>query len=124
MRASRDPLLELDLSGPQAVEALTPFMKEHRVDAAFHFAAQKEVGVSMRRPTDYMRQNVGGMANLLDALEAAGVHRLVYSSSAAVYGTPKSDEVCEEDLCIPINAYGETKLIGEWLCHRAVGAWG
>ena len=76
----------------------------------------------MQRPTFYMHQNVGGMINLLDAMETSGLRRLVFSSSAAVYGAP-TKEVDEETRCDPINTYGETKLIGEWMCRRSADAW-
>jgi UDP-glucose 4-epimerase len=71
-----------------------------------------------------MRQNVGGMLNLLDAMELNDVRRLIFSSSAATYGDPITDEVDEGTTCEPINTYGETKLVGEWLCRRAADAWG
>jgi UDP-glucose 4-epimerase len=99
-------------------------MEDHGVDSVIHLAARKVVSDSVRRPTHYMRQNVGGMTNLLEAMERSGVRRLIYSSSAATYGAPDAEVVREEDLCVPINPYGETKLIGEWMCQRASGAWG
>ncbi len=117
-------LVDLDLSSPSATEILRRTIDEHRVDGVIHLAAQKQVGESMERPTYYMRQNVGGMINLLDAMESSGLHRLVFSSSAATYGEPDTNEVDEETRCDPINTYGETKLIGEWLCRRSADAWG
>ncbi len=117
-------LVELDLSGDDAQSTLEFVMDERAVDAVIHFAAQKQVGVSMENPTFYYRQNVGGMTNLLGAMEAAKVDRLVFSSSAAVYGMPDVDMVTEETPCAPINPYGETKLIGEWMTRRASDAWG
>lgn len=117
-------LVELDLSGDDAQSTLEFVMDERDVDAVIHFAAQKQVGVSMENPTFYYRQNVGGMTNLLGAMEAAKVDRLVFSSSAAVYGMPDVDMVTESTPCAPINPYGETKLIGEWMTRRATDAWG
>ena len=118
------PLVQLDLASAGASKELLQIIDEHQVDAVVHLAAQKQVGVSMERPTHYMRQNVGGMTNLLQAMEQAEVRRLVFSSSAAAYGMPDVDEVDESMPCLPVNTYGETKLIGEWMCRRSADAWG
>ena len=118
------PLVRLDLATPSATDGLLRVIDEYNVDAVVHLAAKKEVGVSVQRPTYYTRQNVGGMINLLEAMETGGVRRLVYSSSAATYGEPDVGEVDEDLSCAPINTYGETKLIGEWMCQRSADAWG
>ncbi len=118
------PLVAVDLAAPEAVDVLGTAIDEFGVDAVIHFAARKEVGASMLRPTFYMRQNVGGMTNLLEAMETAGVRRLVFSSSAAAYGNPPTAEVDESAPSVPISTYGETKLIGERMCHSCAGAWG
>jgi UDP-glucose 4-epimerase len=118
------PLVRLDLSSHDAVDVLRQSIAQHGVDAVIHVAAQKQVGQSMERPLLYMRQNVGGMINLLDAMETSGVRRLVFSSSAATYGAPNVMEIDELTECVPINTYGETKLIGERMCERSAGAWG
>ncbi len=99
-------------------------MDEHAVDSVIHFAARKQVGESVARPAYYYQSNLGGMANLLTAMEAAGVDRLVVSSSAAAYGMPDVDLVREDGPAQPINPYGETKLVGEWLARAAAKAWG
>jgi UDP-glucose 4-epimerase len=117
-------LIHLDLSSESAVEELRRTIEEHGVHAVIHVAARKQVGVSVERPGFYMRQNVGGMVNLLDAMEATDVRRMIFSSSAATYGAPSTAEVDEDAPCDPINPYGETKLIGEWMCRRASDAWG
>ena len=117
-------LLRVDLSSESAVEVLRRAIEEHGVQAVIHVAAQKQVGVSIERPGFYMRQNVGGMVNLLEAMEMTGVRRMIFSSSAATYGIPSTAEVDENAPCDPINTYGETKLIGEWMCRRASDAWG
>jgi len=117
-------LLHLDLSSGSAVDELCRTIEEHDVHAVIHVAAQKQVGVSMERPGFYMRQNVGGMVNLLDAVETTDVRQMIFSSSAATYGIPSTAEVDENASCDPINTYGETKLIGEWMCRRASDAWG
>jgi UDP-glucose 4-epimerase len=93
---------------------------EHGVTGVVHLAARKQVGESVEQPLRYYRENVHGLTVLLEAVVAAGVRRFVFSSSAAVYGTPDVDLVTESTPCVPMNPYGETKLTGEWLV-RAVG---
>lgn len=109
------PLERIDLSAPEAEASLTDAMLTHGVDSVIHFAAMKQVGESVERPLWYYRQNVAGLANLLAAIGDAGVNRLVFSSSAAVYGMPDRLTVPEDIDCRPINPYGQTKLIGEWM---------
>jgi UDP-glucose 4-epimerase len=92
--------------------------------AVVHVAGRKQVGESVERPAWYYQQNVGGMANLLLAMQGAGVDRLVFSSSAAVYGQPAVDRVREDIAKQPINPYGESKLVGEWMGRDAARAWG
>lgn len=123
-RTGGAPLVELDVASDGAVGVLTAALLEHEVDAVIHFAARKQVGESVERPTYYYQQNVGGLTNVLAAMEAAGVDRLVFSSSAATYGNPSSSVVEEKAHAEPINPYGETKLIGEWLGRAASKAWG
>ena len=103
---------------------LAETMREHKVTSVIHLAAQKQVGVSVQQPERYYSENIGGMANLLTAMRATGVDRLVFSSSAATYGMPDVDLVNEDSPCHPINPYGETKLIGEWMSANASRAWG
>ncbi|UNX55714.1 UDP-glucose 4-epimerase GalE [Georgenia sp. TF02-10] len=117
-------LVELDVAAPHAQERLEQVMREHATTAVIHFAARKQVGESVARPAWYYQQNVGGMANLLAAMEAAGVRQMIFSSSAAVYGMPAVETVTEDTECHPINPYGETKLVGEWLLADCARAWG
>lgn len=118
------PLVNLELSEDSAVDILRAVMAEHKVTSVIHFAAQKQVGVSVVEPEYYYRQNLGGMTNLLSAMRQSQVKELVFSSSAAAYGMPNVDTVTEETSCAPINPYGETKLIGEWMTRAASRAWG
>ncbi|MFD7708957.1 UDP-glucose 4-epimerase GalE [Streptomyces sp. NPDC059786] len=95
----------------------------HRITGVVHLAAKKQVGESLDLPLHYYRENVEGLRVLLDAVTAASVPSFVFSSSAAVYGTPDTgtaDLVTEGTPCVPISPYGETKLAGEWLV-RATG---
>ena len=88
---------------------VTKTLRDRRIDAVLHCAARSVVGESMRDPALYYRQNVSGGVALLDALRAAGVDRLVFSSSAAVYGVPEVTPIPEDAELRPINPYGETK---------------
>lgn len=120
----RAPLVRVDVTAADAPAQLAATMREHDVDAVVHFAAKKDVGESVRRPAYYYRQNVGGLAALLEAMELAQVPRLVFSSSAAVYGDVRDARVTEESPTRPVNPYGETKVICEQLIGHASRAWG
>jgi UDP-glucose 4-epimerase len=89
------------------------------IDGVVHLAAVKYAGVSVAEPLRFYRNNVEGMIALLEAMAEAGVARIVYSSSASVYGTPGDERVVESTATGPESPYGETKLIGEWLCADA-----
>ena len=117
-------LVELDLAAENATDKLTALMRAERITAVIHLAARKQVGESVLKPEWYFEQNIGGMAHLLEAMKATGVDRLVFSSSAATYGMPDTDFVSEDFDCKPINPYGQTKLIGEWMAANATRAWG
>ena len=117
-------LVELDVASGQAPQTLAEVMSTRGVTAVIHFAARKQVGESVERPAWYYQQNVGGLANMLLAMETAGVKQMIFSSSAAVYGMPPAEVVPEDIDCHPINPYGETKLIGEWMMADAEKAWG
>jgi UDP-glucose 4-epimerase len=123
-RIGSSKLVQLNLASPEAVSVLTQTMREHEVKSVIHLAAQKQVGISVQEPERYYNENIGGMANLLTAMRQTGVDRLVFSSSAATYGMPGVDSVTEDAACSPINPYGETKLIGEWMSANASRAWG
>ncbi|TFB53924.1 UDP-glucose 4-epimerase GalE [Cryobacterium tagatosivorans] len=88
---------------------------EHDLGGVVHVAGYKYAGVSVRRPLHTYEQNVTATATLLGVMEEAGVNRIVFSSSAAVYGTPHTDLVTEATPKNPESPYGESKLIGEWL---------
>ena len=117
-------LVRLDVASGEATTALTELMTSRGVTAVIHFAARKQVGESVEKPAWYYQQNIGGLANMLLAMEAAGVNQMIFSSSAAVYGMPPVEVVPEDTDCHPINPYGETKLIGEWMMADAQKAWG
>lgn len=105
-------------------EAVADALVSHEVEGVIHLAAKKSVEESVRAPLWYYHENVEGFRRLLAAMDVADVRRLVLSSSAAVYGMPDVDLVTEDVVCRPINPYGQTKLICEWLAadaHRSQG---
>ncbi|WP_324650795.1 UDP-glucose 4-epimerase GalE [Georgenia sp. H159] len=117
-------LVELDVAAGDAQQRLELVMEERGVTGVIHFAARKQVGESVQRPAWYYQQNVTGLANVVAAMETVGADRLIFSSSAAVYGMPDVEVVTEDVPPQPINPYGETKLVGEWLIADAQRAWG
>ena len=103
--------------------ALTQVMQDRGVTGVVHFAAKKAAGESMAQALYYHQQNTGGMLSLLSAMDAAGVDRLVYSSSAAVYGEPVDDSpLTESSPTTPTNPYGTSKLIGETMLRDVSNA--
>jgi UDP-glucose 4-epimerase len=96
-------------------ELLHRIFTEHDIAGVVHLAAFKYAGVSVSRPLHTYTQNVTGMIALLGAMANHHVARFVFSSSAAVYGTPQTEQVTETTPTRPESPYGESKLIGEWL---------
>ncbi len=117
-------LVELDLAAEAATSTLVELIKSESITSVIHLAARKQVGESVTKPEWYFEQNIGGMAHLLEAMRQTKVDKLVFSSSAATYGMPDTDFVNEDFDCKPINPYGQTKLIGEWMTANAARAWG
>lgn len=93
-------------------------------DAVIHFAANSLVGESMQIPMKYYDNNVGGTCTLLAAMAEEGVRRVVFSSTAAVYGEPERIPIRESDRTAPTNPYGETKFAMERMFHWAEAAHG
>ena len=93
--------------------ALDRIFTERSIEAVIHFAANSLVGESMEKPLLYFNNNVYGMQVLLEAMVRHGVDKIVFSSTAAVYGEPKRVPIREDDETNPTNAYGETKLTME-----------
>jgi UDP-glucose-4-epimerase GalE len=92
---------------------LPQFLEKERVEAVLHFAASLLAGESVQQPRKYYWNNVVNTLRLLDAMLAAGVKRIVFSSSAAVYGDPQRIPIPEDHPQQPVNPYGETKLAME-----------
>ncbi|SDY83449.1 UDP-glucose 4-epimerase GalE [Citreimonas salinaria] len=95
------------------VDSIRSVMASGCFDAVVHFAARKSVPESESNPGDYFRSNVIGLVNLVEAMRGANVTNLVFSSSAAVYGAPSTVPISEADPPAPLNAYAETKRVGE-----------
>lgn len=106
------PLVAADLRDGDAVLSA---LKAHRIQGILHFAASAYVGDSVSDPLAYYDNNVGGMISLSSAAQAAGVDQIVCSSSCATYGTPTTLPIREDMVQAPINPYGRTKLICEWM---------
>jgi UDP-glucose 4-epimerase len=88
-------------------------LERFRPEAVLHFAASIEVGESVRDPLKYYRNNSANTLNLLEAMQVAGIPRLIFSSTAAVYGNPPVVPVTEDALLVPINPYGAAKRVAE-----------
>jgi UDP-arabinose 4-epimerase len=96
-------------------ELLLETLQQEKIEAVIHFAALAYVGESVEKPLLYYDNNVGGMLALLDAMHLAGVKNIVFSSSCATYGVPQKLPIAEDTVQAPINPYGRTKLISEWM---------
>lgn len=94
---------------------LTRVLQEHRVDCVMHFAAFAYVGESVSEPLVYYDNNTAGTLSVLQAIEQAGVPRLVFSSTCATYGSPEELPIRETTPQKPINPYGASKLVSEWM---------
>jgi UDP-glucose 4-epimerase len=106
----RATFIEGDLSDRKKIEAA---LSSTRPEAVMHFAANALVGESMRDPSKYFRNNIANGLNLLDAMVATGVQRLVFSSTCAIFGLPERVPIDETSPPRPINPYGESKLAFE-----------
>ena len=106
------PFVEASILDGPALDAL---FAQHPIDGVVHLAGYKYAGESVKLPLHSYEQNVTGTVSLLAAMQRAGVGRIVFSSSAGVYGTPTVELVTESTATTPESPYGETKLIGEWL---------
>ncbi len=104
--------------------AVAGALRAYRVTGVIHLATRKSPAESVARPDWYHRENVGGVAALLRAMADTGVHRLLFSSTEAVYGVPTTPVVDEHTPTAPINPYGQTKLLGERLLAAAGAGYG
>ena len=96
-------------------ELVSRLLREHNVDTVMHFAAHTVVPESVSNPLKYYGNNTCNTRNLLEACSDAGVRNFVFSLTAAVYGIPNGDFADETSPTMPINAYGTSKLMSEWM---------
>jgi UDP-glucose-4-epimerase GalE len=94
-------------------DALTELMAREKFDAVIHFAAYIAVGESTQKPELYFTNNVSGSISLLTAMDRAGINKLVFSSTAAVYGTPEKVPILEDFPYAPVSPYGDSKVMVE-----------
>ena len=113
------PVEEGDAGDPQVLDGV---FGRHRIDSVVHFAARKSVAESVSDPLGYYRSNLGSVMALAAATVDRGVERLVFSSSATVYGSTSALPVTEDSPTVPESPYGETKLMGERILADAAAA--
>lgn len=114
------PFVHADVRDQAALRAI---FAEHSIDAVMHFAGLKAVGESAEQPLSYYQANVAGALNLLEVMQEAGVHRLVFSSSATVYGNPAVVPIPESASADhPANPYGRCKRMIEQICQDLAAA--
>ncbi len=112
-QAVRDvPLVVGNVGNPKVVD---PLLAEHKVETIIHFAAHTIVPESVSNPLKYYCNNTAATRSLLESASRAGVKHFVFSSTAAVYGIPASGVAAEETATAPINPYGTSKLMSEWM---------
>lgn len=115
------PLVEGDIAD---TELLTKTLKDFGPDAVMHFAAATYVGESVEDPEYHYRNNVGGTLSLLNAMRAAGVDRMLFSSTCATYGMTQSETMSEATPQDPFSPYARTKLAVEWMIRDFAAAYG
>jgi UDP-glucose 4-epimerase len=121
-RVAGTTLVELDLASDGAPDALARVIGERGVTDVIHFAGRKQVGQSAEHPVWYWTQNVGSLLAVLTAMESAGCRRIVFSSSASVYGEVDGDVLAESLPLGPVSPYARTKRAGEEILDDAAAA--
>jgi len=105
-------------------DLLARVLREHDIEAVVHFAADSLVGESMQQPSKYYHNNVVATLSLLDTMRECGVSKIVFSSTAAVYGEPNEWPITEDMPTCPTNVYGRTKLVIEGMLADFAEAYG
>lgn len=105
-------------------ELVSSVLREREIDVVMHFAASSIVGESVADPYPYYFNNVAATLTLLRAMRAQGIHKFIFSSTAAVYGEPREERISEAHPRRPINPYGKTKLAVEHMLEDAASAYG
>ena len=113
------PLIEGDVGDAGLMDDV---IREHGVDTVVHFAGSVQVGESVSDPLKYYRNNSAASRGLIEACVKGGVRRFIFSSTAAVYGMPEESPVSESAPTVPINPYGASKLVTEWMLRDTAAA--
>ncbi|OQY04599.1 MAG: UDP-glucose 4-epimerase GalE [Desulfobacteraceae bacterium 4572_123] len=115
------PLEEGDIGDRERLEAVL-----HKYDpaAVMHFAAYAYVGESVENPAKYYRNNVAGSLTLLESMRSCGIDKIIFSSTCATYGMPEQIPIAEDHPQNPINPYGRSKLVVEWILQDFAKAYG
>ena len=123
-RQAVDPAAAIVQGDLGDADKLRTVLQPGSFDAVMHFAAYLNVGESVEQPLMYYRNNVINTIKLLEAMQAAQIRRMVFSSSCAVFGVPEELPITEDLPKSPINPYGTTKLMMEWALRDSAAAWG
>jgi UDP-glucose-4-epimerase GalE len=115
------PLVEGDLLSPAEISQA---VEKHEIEAVLHFAGLTYVGESVGHPDVYYRNNVAGTLHLLEAMRKQGVKKIIFSSTAATYGEPLRTPIDEAHPQSPVNPYGRSKLMVEWILRDHEAAFG
>jgi UDP-glucose 4-epimerase len=115
------PLIEGDIAD---TEKLTKALRDFKADAVMHFAAATYVGESVENPDYHYGNNIGGSRSLLNAMRAAGVDRMLFSSTCATYGMTASETMSEATPQDPFSPYARTKMAVEWMIRDYAHAYG
>ena len=115
---------ELVIGDTGDAELLEQLFTEHQIDTVMHFAAHTIVPESVANPLKYYRNNTSSSRTLLEACDKHGVKHIVFSSTAAVYGMPPEGKASESTATQPINPYGTSKLMTEWMLRDLAAAGG
>jgi UDP-glucose 4-epimerase len=124
LRSRVEPAVPIVTGSVQDPLAVGIALRDYDCTGVIHLAAIKAAGESVEIPLTYYRENIDGVISVLEAMKAEGVSSFVYSSSAAVYGTPATNPVNEDAVLHAESPYGETKVVGEWASAASGTAWG
>ena len=118
-----EPRATLEVGDVRDEAFIGKVFETHKPDAVVHMCAYIEVGESMKDPLKFYDNNIIGIVRLLQAMKAHDCKHIVFSSTAALFGTPEKSPIVETDKKSPESVYGETKLIAEWLLHACDAAY-
>jgi len=121
-RRAIDPAAKIYRCDIRDKDALKKIFAAENIEAVIHFAAFIEAGESVRKPLKYFDNNVCGTEILLEAMVEGGVDKIIFSSSAAVYGEPERIPIDEDDQTLPVNPYGSSKLMMEMMMRSVAAA--